>query len=149
MPRKATGTGLFSDLTCLHSTSLILLSILSVEETISLKIWERPLSWRAKCFRPRLKIVAFLFLLSQDCGLDMIADFKRLVQMHISNQLFTYALASITLASLIFVFFLLSYVTIWKVTLNRKFCYEWPGSSLLNGLENMAELLSVDLISKN
>lgn len=85
MPRKATGSELFSDFTCLHSTSFILLSILSVEETISLNIWERPLSWRAKCFRPRLKIVAFLFLLSQDCGLDIIADFKRLVQMHISK----------------------------------------------------------------
>ena len=115
MPRKATGSVLFSDLTCLHSTSFFILSILSVVETSRLKIWERPLSWRAKCFGPRLKIVAFLFLLSQDCGLDMIADFKRLVQMHISNLLVTYALASITLASLdgdIFVFFLISYVTI-------------------------------------
>ena len=55
-----------------------------------------------------LKSSLFFFLLSQDCGLDMIADFKRLVQMHISNMLVIYALASITLASLdgdIFVFF--------------------------------------------
>lgn len=42
MPRKATGSELFSDLTCLHSTSFILLSSLSVVETINLKIWERP-----------------------------------------------------------------------------------------------------------
>ena len=44
----------------------------------------------------------------QDRGLDMIADFKRLVQMHISNLLVIHALASITLASLdggIFAFF--------------------------------------------
>ena len=39
---------LFSYLTCPHTTTYVLLSIFSLVETISLKIWERPLSWHAK-----------------------------------------------------------------------------------------------------
>ena len=64
-----------------------------------------------------------------------MADFKRLVQMHISNLFDIYALASITLASLdgdIFVFFWYHNVTIWKVTLNRKFWCKRPSSSCLS-----------------
>ena len=53
MPRTATGCGRFSSyFTCLHTTAFILLSIFSLVETISLKIWERPLSWHAKCSLP-------------------------------------------------------------------------------------------------
>ena len=48
-PRTATGSVLFSHLTCLQTTPFILLSFFSLVETISLKIWETPLSWRAKC----------------------------------------------------------------------------------------------------
>ena len=51
-PRTATGSVLFSFLTCLDTTTFILLSVFSLVETISLKIWERPLSWRAKCSLP-------------------------------------------------------------------------------------------------
>ena len=36
-------------LTCLHTTIFTFVSIFSLVKTISLKIWERPLSWRAKC----------------------------------------------------------------------------------------------------
>ena len=50
--RTATGSELFSSLVCLHTTIFILLSIFSIGETISLKIRERPLSWRAKCLVP-------------------------------------------------------------------------------------------------
>lgn len=49
--RTATGSDLFPYLTCLHAT-FILLSIFSLVETISLQIWERPLSWHAKCSLP-------------------------------------------------------------------------------------------------
>jgi len=45
----ATGSVLFSYLTCLHSTTSSVLSLLSLVETISLKTWERPMTWRAKC----------------------------------------------------------------------------------------------------
>ena len=41
------GGVLFSHLTCLHTTTFRLLSLFSVVEKISLKIWERPLSWLA------------------------------------------------------------------------------------------------------
>ena len=50
--RTATGSELFSSLTCRHTTIFILFSIFSIGETISLKIRERPLSWRAKCSVP-------------------------------------------------------------------------------------------------
>ena len=50
-PATATGSELFSYLTCLHTTRFIL-SIFSLAETISLKIWERLLSWHAKCSFP-------------------------------------------------------------------------------------------------
>ena len=50
--RTATGSELFSLLTCLHTNTFISLSIFSILETISLKIWERPLSWRAKYSLP-------------------------------------------------------------------------------------------------
>ena len=42
--RTATGSKLFSLLTCLHTTTFILLSIVSPLEMISLKVWEIPLS---------------------------------------------------------------------------------------------------------
>ena len=50
--RTATGSKPFSLLTCLHSTTFILLSIFSPLEMISIKIWEAPLSWHLKCFLP-------------------------------------------------------------------------------------------------
>ena len=50
--RTATGSELFSLLTCLHTTTFISLSIFALLEALSLKIWERPLSWRAKYSLP-------------------------------------------------------------------------------------------------
>ena len=50
--RASIGSELFSSLVCLHTTIFILLSIFSIGETISLKMRERPLSWRAKCSLP-------------------------------------------------------------------------------------------------
>ena len=50
--RTATGSKLFSLLTCLHTTTFILLSIISPLQMISIKIWEIPLSWHAKCSLP-------------------------------------------------------------------------------------------------
>ena len=50
--RTATGSVLFSYLTCLHTTIFLLSSLFSLVETFSLKIWERPLSWRPKCSLP-------------------------------------------------------------------------------------------------
>ena len=47
-----TGSELFSSLTCLLTTVFTLLSIFSLIETISLKIWERTLSWYANCSLP-------------------------------------------------------------------------------------------------
>ena len=46
------GSALFSYLTCLHTSTLMLLSLFLLVDTISLKICERPLSWRAKCSLP-------------------------------------------------------------------------------------------------
>ena len=50
--RTATGSELFSLLPCLHTTTFISLSIFALLEALSLKIWERPLSWRAKYSLP-------------------------------------------------------------------------------------------------
>ena len=50
--RTATGSELFSLLTCFHATTLTLLSIFSPLELISTKIWETPLSWHAKFSLP-------------------------------------------------------------------------------------------------
>ena len=46
--RTSTGSEPFSLLTCLHSTTFILLSIFSPLEMISIKIWETALSWDLK-----------------------------------------------------------------------------------------------------
>ena len=46
--RTATGSELFSLLTCLHTTTFTLPSTFSPLEMISIKIWETPLSWHAK-----------------------------------------------------------------------------------------------------
>ena len=55
----ATGSELFSLLTCLYTTTFTLLSILSPLQMISIKTWETPLSLHAKMLssgcRPRLK----------------------------------------------------------------------------------------------
>ena len=51
-PRTATGSALFSLLTCFHTTTFTLLSIFSPLEMISTKIWETPLSWHVKCSLP-------------------------------------------------------------------------------------------------
>ena len=48
----ATGSELFSLLTCFHTTTFPLLSIFSPSEMISTKIWETPLSWHVKCSLP-------------------------------------------------------------------------------------------------
>ena len=50
--RTATGSELFSLLTCLHTTTFISLSVFSLLETLILKIWKRLLSWRAKYSLP-------------------------------------------------------------------------------------------------
>ena len=50
--RRATGSELFSLLTCLHITTFTLLSIFSSLKMISIEIWETPLSWHAKCYLP-------------------------------------------------------------------------------------------------
>ena len=50
--RTATGSDLFSLLTCFHATTFTLLSIFSPLEMISTKIWETPLSWHAKFSLP-------------------------------------------------------------------------------------------------
>ena len=46
--RTATGSELFSLLTCLHTTIFTLLSIFSQLEMISIKIWVTPLPWHVK-----------------------------------------------------------------------------------------------------
>ena len=46
--RTATGSELFSLLTCLHTTTVTLPSFFSPLEMISIKIWVTPLSWHAK-----------------------------------------------------------------------------------------------------
>ena len=50
--RTATRSELFSLLTCFHTTTFTLLSIFSPLEMISIKIWEKPLSWHAKFSLP-------------------------------------------------------------------------------------------------
>ena len=50
--RTATGSELFSLLTCFHTTTFTLLGIFSPLEMISTKIWETPLSWHVKCSLP-------------------------------------------------------------------------------------------------
>ena len=50
--RTATGSELFSLLTCVHTTTFTLLSIVSLLQKISIKIWKTPLSWHAKCSLP-------------------------------------------------------------------------------------------------
>ena len=47
-----TGCELFSLLTCFHTTTVTLLRIVSPLEMISIKIWETPLPWHAKCSLP-------------------------------------------------------------------------------------------------
>ena len=43
-PRMATGSEMFSNLTSLHTTTFTFLIVLSLVETIILKIWQKPLS---------------------------------------------------------------------------------------------------------
>ena len=50
--RTATGSELFSLLTCFYTTTFTLLSIFAPLQMISIKIWETPLSWHAKCSLP-------------------------------------------------------------------------------------------------
>ena len=50
--RTATGSELFSLLTCFHTTTFALLSIFSPIEMISTKVWETPMSWHVKCSLP-------------------------------------------------------------------------------------------------
>ena len=52
--RKATGSEVFFYLTCLHIKIIILLSIFTLVETVSLKFRKRPLSWHAECAFPVL-----------------------------------------------------------------------------------------------
>ena len=46
--RTATGSELFSLLTCVHTTTFTLLNIFYLLKKISTKIWETPLPWHAK-----------------------------------------------------------------------------------------------------
>ena len=48
----ATGSELFSLLSCLHTTTFILLTFFCSLEMICLKICETPLPWHAKCSLP-------------------------------------------------------------------------------------------------
>ena len=48
----ATGSELFSLLTCFHATTFTLPSIFSPLEMITIKIWETPLSWHMKYSLP-------------------------------------------------------------------------------------------------
>ena len=50
--RTATGSELFSLLTCLHTTAFALPSIVSPLEMLGIKIWETPMSWHTKCPLP-------------------------------------------------------------------------------------------------
>ena len=50
--RTATGSELFSLLTCLYTTTVTSPSIFSLLETISIKLLGTPLSWNAKCSLP-------------------------------------------------------------------------------------------------
>ena len=50
--RTATGSELFSLLTCLDTTTFTFLSIFSPLEMISIRIWETPLSCHVKCSLP-------------------------------------------------------------------------------------------------
>ena len=50
--RTATGSELFSLLTCFDTTTFTLPRIFSPLEMISTKIWETPLSWHVKCSLP-------------------------------------------------------------------------------------------------
>ena len=47
-----TGSGQFYYFTCLHTTTFLLLGIFSLVETISSKIWQRLITWHAKCSLP-------------------------------------------------------------------------------------------------
>ena len=47
--RTTTGSAPNSLLTCLHTTTFTLLNIFSPLQMISIRIWEIPLSWHAKC----------------------------------------------------------------------------------------------------
>ena len=51
-PPADTGSVLFSYFTCLHITTFTFLSLFALVETITLKIWGRPMSWPAKCSLP-------------------------------------------------------------------------------------------------
>ena len=51
-PQMATGRELFFLLICLQTLTFTLLSIFSPLQMITLKIWETPLSWHAKCSLP-------------------------------------------------------------------------------------------------
>ena len=55
--RTSTGSELLSYLTCLHTTSFIILNIVSLVKTISLKIWERPLQFRFKFVAQRRRLL--------------------------------------------------------------------------------------------
>ena len=50
--RTATGSELFSILTCFHMTTFTLLSIFSPLERINIKIWHTTLSWHANFSLP-------------------------------------------------------------------------------------------------
>ena len=62
--QTATGSELFSLLTCPHTTTFTLLSIFSPLDMISIKIWETPLSWLPECSLPSSLNFLSLFLIS-------------------------------------------------------------------------------------
>ena len=68
--RTATGSELFSLLTCLHTTAFALPSIFSALEMLGIKIWETPLSWHAKCPLPVVVRV------SKTCVLKLPNEFR-------------------------------------------------------------------------
>ena len=61
--RTATGSELFSLLTCLHTTAFALPSIFSPLEMLGTNIWETPLSWHSKCLLPVVVRVSKMFVL--------------------------------------------------------------------------------------
>ena len=56
--RTSTGSELFSLLTSLYTATFALLSIFSPLEMISIKTWETPLPWHAKCPLPVAVVVS-------------------------------------------------------------------------------------------
>ena len=75
--RTATGSALFSLLTCIHTNTFTLPSIFFPLLMISIKIWETPKAWNAKCSLPVAVRVSKARLLRADLhGTIFVACYK-------------------------------------------------------------------------